>query len=90
MEVSPFSSQGVLLDEDDVQDVADVGDVEDGVHKDTSVFFQFLSLSSPPRDTISTPSSPPSRVVVLHDATTLREPPESAEVSAVTKHPSLT
>ena len=90
MEVSPCSCQGVLIGEDDVLNVADVGDVEDGLNKDTSVFSEFSSPSSPPPDTISSPTSAPSRVLVLHVAATLRAPPESAEVSTVTKQPSLT
>jgi hypothetical protein len=86
MEVSPCSSQDVL-DEDEVIDDADVGDVDDDVNKDTSVFSQASSLSSPPRDTISTPSS---RAVVVHVAATSQEPQTSAEIAPVTKHPSLT
>ena len=86
MEVSPCSSQGVL-DEDDIIDAADVGDVDDDVNNDTSVFSHASSLSSPPRDTISTPSS---RAVVLHASAAPQEPPSFAEVPPVTKHPSLT
>ncbi len=86
MEVSPCSSQSVL-DEDDVIDTADVGDVDDDVNKDTSLFSHASSLSSPPRDTISTPSS---RAMVLHVAAAPQEPPTSAEVSSVKKHPSFT